>query len=198
MTDELLGGCIGAVGAVFGGLVTGAFQLLARSLTRPRLKLDFLGDDANLSQSTYMQNGQEITQKFVRARLRNKGRRVARNCRVFLVGIEEVHPSGTAPTKFQDAMPLAWPESPREYAPHDIPKGVNAYVDVVGVTTNQTRWRFHVKELLGDKQSRELLTTHKGTYRLKLVATADYAKPKEFAINVHYDGEWNSLRAWPG
>ena len=51
----------------------------------------------------------EVINKFIRVRLTNEGRRVARDCRVFLVEVEEISNAGGAhKTKFNESMPLSW------------------------------------------------------------------------------------------
>jgi hypothetical protein len=191
MAGELLSAGIGAVGAIIGGLI----QVSAKWWNRPKLKLDFVGNEANRTEGIFTLNGREIVQIYLRARLRNKGRRVARNCSVYLVGIVKVLPGGTAPTKYHDAMPLTWPGSPRDRKPRDLPKGIEAYVDVVSVRKNEPSWHFHIRELLGDPQAVQSLTSYKGTFRLTLVATADDAKPRTLSFDVYHDGDWRNLRA---
>jgi hypothetical protein len=87
LADELLVAVIGAGAAITGGLVTGAFEYIQRWWTRPELKLDYIGGSANKVESTYQANGQTVVEIFIRVRLRNMGRRVARECRVFLAEV---------------------------------------------------------------------------------------------------------------
>ena len=101
---------IGLVGALLGGLITGSYQFVYDLLTRPVLKLDFLNETGrNMVETSVVHDGKWFSGVYVRARLRNTGRRPAKQCSVFLIAIDEVHPGGkTTPAPFHDAMPLSW------------------------------------------------------------------------------------------
>ena len=192
MADELLIAGIGAGAAIVGGLVTGAFEYIQQWWTRPKLKLDYVSGPANRTESTYQANDQTITEIFIRARIRNTGKRIAKDCRVFLVSIVEVHQASIHETSYHDSMALAWPGYPREFGARAIPKGIDTYVDVVSVRKNEAGWRFQVKSLYASHQA---LKAFKGTYRLTLLATADNAEPIQLMIDITYNQDWNSLRA---
>jgi hypothetical protein len=50
-------------------------------------------------------------------------------------------------------MVLFWPSHLADYDPRDIPNGIDAYVNVVSVTTHQSCLRFHVRQLYTSQQS---------------------------------------------
>jgi hypothetical protein len=196
LSDEQLIAIIGTgaalLGSIIGGLLTGSFEYFRQKLTKPKLTLDYIGGSANKIESNFEINGQRVTELFVRARLRNTGVRVARDCRVYLVGVREVDHTSTHETSFHDSMVLAWPGWPVDYDSRIIPRGIDAYVNVVSVSKNESGWRFHVKSLFASQQE---LKNYSGTYRLTLLATADNADPVELKIDVTYNQDWHSLRA---
>ena len=196
MSDEQLIGVIGAgaalLGSIIGGLLTGSFEYFRQKLTKPKLTLDYAGDSANKIESSFEINGKQVTEIFVRARLRNTGLRVARDCRVYLVGIGEVDHTSIHETNFHNSMVLAWPGWPQDFTSRVIPKGIEAYVNVVSVRKNEAGWRFHVNNIFASQQE---LKNYTGTYRLTLLATADNADPVELKIDVTYNQDWHSLRA---
>ena len=196
MSGELLIAATGAgaalIGGITGGLVTGSFEYFQQKRTRPRLKLDYVGGQANKVESTFESNKLTVTEIFIRARLRNTGIKVARDCRVYLIDIKEVDHTSTHETSFHDSMVVAWPGWPEDFDARVIPRGIDAYVNVVSVRKNEAGWRFHVKNLFASQQA---LKGYSGTYRLTLLATADNADPVELKIDVTYNQDWHSLRA---
>jgi hypothetical protein len=196
LSDEQLIGVIGAgaalLGSIIGGLLTGSFEYFRQKVTKPKLTLDYIGGSANKIESSFEINGKQVTEIFIRARLRNTGVRVARDCRVYLVAVTEVDHTSTHETSFRDSMVLAWPGWPQDFTSRVLPRGIDAYVNVVSVSKNEAGWRFHVKNLFASQQE---LKNYKGTYRLTLLATADNAEPVELKIDVTYNQDWHSLRA---
>jgi hypothetical protein len=160
--------------------------------TRPKLKLDYEGEAANVVPTQHPEDGQLFSVIYVKPRIRNLGQRVAKNCRVYLTNIQKVHTAGcsTSPTAFYDARVISWPL--RDFKPRDIPKTVDFYIDVVRVYKEKTGWYFGIK---GRYASLEELNTYSGTYRLTLVATAENANPAKLVIDITYDNkDLNSLK----
>ena len=192
MSQELLAACIGAGAAIVGGLVTGAYEHLRDRISRPRLVLDFPDNGATRLESTYTVKEREVTEIFIRVRVRNVGRRVARGTRVYLVGVEEIQHAGVTQTAYKDSMPLSWPGYPKDFNPRDLQRGIHAYTNVVSVMKHEAGWHFHVPQLFASQQN---LKDYSGTYRLTLLATADEAEPYHFQIDVDYRRDWHGLRA---
>jgi hypothetical protein len=175
----------GAGAAIAGGLLSGAYQHFRDLYEEPKLQIDYEGTDANK-----VETDNEI---YIRARVRNAGRRTAKGARVFLTSLKEVQPSGTIlPTSLYDSKPLAW--SGWTFAPRDIPPAsrVHFYVDLTRVSKHEQGWLFSVEQLFA---SQTALQKYSGTYRFQLTLTADNAKPATCEIDVTYKQDWNSLRA---
>ncbi len=172
-------------------MVSGAYQHLRDWLSDPKLRLDFGGNEAaSIVEVRAVVDKITRSSLFVRIRVRNVGRRVAKGCLVYLAGIEEVNESGTCPTTFQDAMPLSWPL--KDFEPRHLPPSVDVYVDLVIISKDDPGWSFGVKQLYA---SQELMKIFKGTYRFHLVVTAENAKARKASVEITYKQDWNTLRA---
>jgi len=179
------------LGGFLGGFFSGTFLHFYEWLKRPKLQLDYKAvKGANEVEAEYTKEGNQVADIYVRARVRNTGKRVARSCCVFLTSLEEVQPSGTTPTVFHDAMQLAWAGS--QFVPRDVPRGVEFYVDILRVSKHSSGWSFSVQKLFANQAK---LKDFRGTYRFHLLATADNALPARLAVDVSYNGDWHNLRA---
>jgi len=96
-------------GGLVGGLLSGAYQHLRDYWNRPNLEIDFEDDDSHKVESTEQSSDRkDVSSVYIRVRVRNTGRQIAKGCRVFLAYLEEVHPSGrTTRTVFHDSRQLA-------------------------------------------------------------------------------------------
>jgi len=192
LTEQFKIALIGFAAAVVGGLVTGFYHHARDWFTRPRLSLDYANDAAHFVNVNHIRpDGTDVSAVWVRVRARNTGRRVAKGCRIFLVGLEEVHPSGTTPTSLHDSPLLGWPGR-KDFAPRDIPRGVDFYADVVHVSKHNSDLLFSVNQMFDDAKD---LGKYRGTYRFHILITADDADPAQCKIDVTYDGDWHHFRA---
>lgn len=182
---------IGAASGIIGGVISGgAYRDVRDYLVRPKLTIDYGGAGNRVETAHINKDKVAVSEIYIRLRLRNDGKRAAQNCVVFLTAITEVHPSGTTPTSFHDAMPLAWPGW--EFSPRQIPRGIEFYVDLMRVSKNVSGWWISVRELAVTQAD---LRSYRGTYRFHVTAVADNAKPEKYEVDVSYDGDWHSLRA---
>ena len=148
MSNELLAAFIGASAAIVGAIVTGVFDSFRRYIMRPVLRLSFKErDDAYCVESTYEVDGQSRTSTFIRVRLSNSGKSVARDCRVFLTEIKEINGMRAHPTKIYDAKQLPWAGYPKDYISRPVPSGIHSYVDVLRISKGDSSWNFLVKAL---------------------------------------------------
>ena len=190
-------GLVGAVAAIIGGLVSGAYQHWRDWFLRPTLRFDFRNCSANDLQSPYMphtswdEDGQQRDWLVVRASLHSEGRRTAKHCRVFLIELYEVHDRKKTPAAFHDSVPLPW--AGWEFNPRDAPPSTTSFVDVVRFRKDVSAWNFPFLTYSNNKAS---LTGYSGTYHLRIVATADNADPTYCEIAVVYEKDWHGVRAW--
>jgi hypothetical protein len=192
----LVGAGSALVGGLLGGLLSGAYQHCRDWFSRPKLQIDYKETSANKVEIAYKKDDStDVADIYIRARVRNTGRRTAKGAQVFLTSLKEVHPSGsTTATSFHDSMPLSW--AGWNFKPRDIPpaSSVHFYVDLMRVSKHQPRWFFTVENLLSSHAG---LENYSGTYRFQLTLTADNAKPAICEIDVTYAKDWHSLRAVP-
>jgi hypothetical protein len=191
MADEWGIAAVGAVAAVIGGLVSGAYNYFLERYNRPKLQIDFLGDSDNKVETEHLVNGKPESLIYVRAKVQNGGHHIAKSCRVFLTALHEVRSDGTVQTVIKDSKALAW--AGWHFAPIDIPAGVNFYVDLMTVSKAESGWRFSVERLF---DSQKKLLDYRGTYRFSLMVSGDNAAPARCEVNVEYNGDWHGLRAW--
>jgi hypothetical protein len=104
-------------------------------------------------------DGTDVAEIYIRARVRNTGRRTAKGALVFLTSLEEVHTSGNTPTSLHDSMPLAW--AGWTFMPRDIPpapgvrlcgpdEGLKAPAGVVALRGKTVREPSRSEKLLGN------------------------------------------------
>ena len=192
MSIELIAGLIGALAAIIGACLTGLFDYVRTYRVRPILLLEFERDDAFIVESTYLAHDKERSSKFVRVRLRNVGNSVARDCRVYLTNIEEVRGPQIHPTTLYDSKPLPWAGYPPDTSSRALPKGINAFIDVIRFSKDDRIWHFQAKPFFASQVS---IRDYTGTYRVTVVATADNAAPVTLSFHVEFDGEYDRLRA---
>lgn len=189
----IVGAAIAGAAAIIGGLVSGFFQYVRERWNRPVLQLDFPKEEADKIKAKQTPGADLILGIFVRARVRNNGRRdVAHGCRIYLTAIGEVQQGGaTIPTEYSDSLPLQWAGGDREE--RDVPRGVEFYADIVSFPPINPKWMIGVKLFA----SYSNLADFRGTYRFRIVATAKNADPTSFQIDVTYNGDWRGVRVVP-
>jgi hypothetical protein len=188
--DALTTAFIAGGAAIAGGLLNGAYQHLRDHHVRPKLVIDFEGTAANMEEVEYKDGDRVASEIYIRARVRNTGRQVAKRCRIFVASLAEVHPSGVMPTRLHDAKQLAW--AGYDFSPLDVPPGVDFYADIARVSKDNPGITLSVQRLFASQAG---IRNYRGIYRFRLLATADNADPSECAIDVSYDGDWHNLRA---
>jgi hypothetical protein len=197
MSDTLAAGLLGAGAAIAGGLLSGAFQEAFNWFRRPILEIDFQDCSAKEPKSPYMPQGSwevEGLQRewiVVRANIHNRGRRTAKNCRVYWIALNEVHDGKARPAGLRDSLPLPW--AGWDFDPRDVPPKADAFLDVVRFRKDVGAWDFPIRSFFSNRST---LNNFAGVYRFRIVATADNASPAYCEIGVDYRKDWNNLRAW--
>ena len=161
---------------------------------RPKLRIDYTGASANRVEIDHLVGAAWESLVYIRVRVRNDGRRIARSCRVFLTALHEVcaDPDPTADESvILDSKVLSW--EGWKFSSIDVPAGVDFYVDLMRVFKSHSGWDFGVETLF---VGQERLEDYRGTYRFSLMISGDNAEPARCELNVEYNGDWHSLRAW--
>jgi|SRR5208337_493518 len=193
MLDATQTALISAAAAIAGGLLSGAYQHFRDWLSRPILVIDSEDSEAHRVEVNYKTpEGRDTGEVFIRAKIRNTGRRPAKNAQVFLTSLREVHTGGgTTKTSLHDAKMLPW--SGWNFTPRAIPPapGAHFFVDIVRVSKDSSGWIFCVDKLFASQNN---LKDYRGTYGFELTATADNATAVTRKVNVSYNGDWKNLR----
>jgi hypothetical protein len=183
---------IGVLSGVVVGVVVGlTLRYLEEVLFGAKLKID----------CKHPGNTDENANDFyIRFCVQNSARRrVARNCRAYLVGIYKASKRKViSDNLIADTFQLHW--AGWDFGPRDIPAKVQQYVDLVRFSKQQEKpgWQFDTRPPFSSKFSSSRLATvpkHIGTYCFKVVVAGDGATPKTEKIYVEYDGvDWKSAR----
>jgi hypothetical protein len=194
MSDTMTVGLLAAGAALVGGLLSGVYQHLRDWYSRPRLEIEFRGSEPPyVVQAAWDAGGRRIERVIVRPAVRNKGGRPAINCRVFLIALNEIQSSQMIGTEFDESMSLpwvGWDFKPKTLPP---PREIASYLDLVRVRKDMPGWDFTFERPLSNE---ERLKGYQGTYRFRIVVTADNAEPVFCDIDVDYRNDWHNLRAW--
>jgi len=92
MSETIEVGLLAAGAAIAGGILSGIYQHFRDWFTRPKLVIEFHENGpANVVQASWDVGGRQVEWVIVRPGIRNRGRRPATNCRVFLISLSEVH-----------------------------------------------------------------------------------------------------------
>jgi hypothetical protein len=181
------------VGAFIGGLFAGPYQHARDYFNRPKLKLDFPEKDGGrvVGDRKDKKTGVEIIEHYVRVRVRNLGKCTAKNTRVYLASLHEIHRAGqSTPTIVHDAAQLCW--AGWNFQPRDVPPGVTFFVDLVAVSTSESGWNFSLEHMFASHRS---LWGFKGTLRFEIVVTADNAEFTSCFVDIEYRQDWHTLSA---
>lgn len=198
LVPALVGGAIGFASAVLA-------EPLRRWLFSPSLALSFgegpdyrsrtpeqaiVRDD---STSTVTVESNHVAE-YVRIKVVNNSRTLAKACRAYLVRVEKKEESGDfRPTFFVDSIPLAW--SCREkfaIEPVDIPNGVAQFIDLVSVRSVSSSFKLHVHPLPFRYSG---LTMDKGTFRFTVQVAGENSNPKFIQVIFAWNGRWEKYNA---
>lgn len=184
---------VSVIAGLIGGLFSGFLgRRLEERLFGPKLVVDFVpGEVGFRTEGSWTHEGAEIVELYIRARARNVGKHIARQCRPYLTKLERVFPAGTTErAPIFESLVLRWPGG--DFAPRDIPPGIIQFFDVVGVLKSSPGWRIKFSE---NHSSLAELAQFQGTYRFTVLVTGEGARPAECAIDVTYNGNWHNFAA---
>lgn len=132
---------------------------------------------------------------FASIRIRNTGRRNARSCRGFLVGIDTKRNGRWEPTDYCDSIPLAWSYRSDADALHgiDIPRGVDQFLNIFSVRQPRIHRGFLPatvpKTLRGASQA---CFERSGEFRFRIQVAADDLPAQLFGIYLRWPGNWDN------
>jgi hypothetical protein len=194
---ELLAATVG------GGILTLIGNEVLAALRRPRLDFS-IGSDPLFQVRTPMRSGggsgiagvyaADVQAVFLRVLIQNKGRKTARNCRVFLTSIERTSDDGSRAGTGSRGEALALTFSFRgDEKTIDLPAGVPQFVDVMMTRSNVTPGKLELA--FGGQPLRfEPLFAVPGRFAVRITAVADGASPVHLNATFIWNGGWDSLR----
>jgi hypothetical protein len=187
--DVAIWGTVGQwVSGVIAGLALG--YVLYKDLWKcPKLSISFVPDrDTKPQTNTVGQHGAN-TSRWLRVQVQNgMGRRVAKNCRAFVIGIHRVVSSGQNEDLLpNDVRQLRWTHD-HSSTPQwrDLLPGVNHWFDVAFADEGG-----NVLEVPAHPPCGQAIP---GEYLFRLQVSAEDAHPVEITLRIFWDGDWKSLR----
>ncbi len=129
---------------------------------------------------------------YLRFRVENTRRALAKSCRAYLVNVERRGPSGTfEATNYAESLQLAW--ASHEDAPFealDLPKDVPHFVDVVSSRQTSEALQPSVRSWPARYQG---VFSDPGEYRVTIVVCGDGVPPKRRRLLLSWPGTWDGL-----
>ncbi len=177
------------------GFVTAVFsEPLRRWLFRPVLRLSFEKNDTCVAHTPVQNGGKEHEAYYIRLKVENTTRPLAKACRAFLIGVEEQGKNGVwIPTIYADSLPLAWSCQERREArkPLDLPFGVAQFVDVVATDSLFNNYFVQVAPL--PFRYHTLFEIKPKTFRFTVLVAGDGVNPETKQIVFGWKGVWNDF-----
>jgi len=200
LVPALVGGAIGFASAIFA-------EPLRRWIYSPKLLLSF-EDSTDYKartpeQATFLDPQRSAAPihstheaEYLRIKVLNDSRPLAKECRAYLVGIEKKQADGSfGSTLYCDSIPLAWScREDRAYEALDLPKGVAQFVDLVSVRSISTEYKIEIKPLPLRYAG---FLREKGTFRFTVQVSGENVKPVFIRVQFTWGGVWNEYVAKP-
>jgi hypothetical protein len=179
-----------------GGIATTFVEPLREWVYRAKLRLEF-GDSLDFQTITpeFDLNGRGHRALYLRVRVVNTSARLARSCRAYLVGVEELKGTYFSPTIYCDHLQLGWSAlDSRTFDAIDLPQGVSQFIDVISTRETSPSLSLHTAV---HPVRYSFLFANTTTYRLTIQVSGDWVQPETIRILVKLGGRWDSLLAWP-
>lgn len=107
-------------------------------LFRPNLQISFQNDSRCVARTPERGDGQEREAFYIRIRVENTKRRLAKQLKAYLVNVETRNNNGDfEQSVYADSIQLAWSCRIPNFAldPIDLPKGIDQYADVIATNS---------------------------------------------------------------
>lgn len=174
------------------GSVTAVFaEPIRQRFFRPILKLSFSNAEDCVARTGTVAGHNAV---YVRAKVVNQKRTLARRCRAFLVNVEQLNTRNVfEPTIYADSIQLAW--SCREQGTQrdaiDLPHGVSQYVDVVATDQQLQNFLPQISPL--PIRYKDLFDVTLKTLRFTVQVSGDGVDPEFIRIVFVWKGNWDSF-----
>jgi hypothetical protein len=195
----LIGGLIGFISAVFAPILV---DILKQWFWGPKLNIVFIENDKAFLTDTKDRMAQNtvIDAHYVRVRLTNVGRQIAKQCRAYLANVEKCMESNDdfEPTIYCDNLQLPWSARgniKEAYMPIDLPPGIKQFVDIVSTRREDEKYDIKITPKL--YRYEDLFKTP-GKYRYTIQVTGDNVKPVSIRVVFDWQGQWDSFKVYNG
>lgn len=170
------------------GFATAIFaEPIRQKLFGPKLKLYF-GDTQEYKNIVSIDRNLGILCTYLRVKVINKKRAVAKSCKAHLVNIErwDAGKNKFVASGLKDSIQLAWAckKDDEKFKGIDLAKGVNQFVEVVHAKTYEERL---FPELAYIPDRYKDLFKFRGTFRYTIQVSGDKANP----ITIKFQFEWS-------
>jgi hypothetical protein len=135
--------------------------------------------------------------RYVRVKVVNVKRRIAKSCKGFLIKVEKLNASGQfQDTNYVDSIQLAWScqggDDARE--PLELVHGISQYLDVVATSESSNSFRLQIYPL--PLRYEPLWSTAPNTYRYTVQVSGDGPDPVQIKIVFSWKGNWQNVDAY--
>jgi hypothetical protein len=133
---------------------------------------------------------------YIRVRVTNTGRQIAKQCRAYLVKVEKWNKSTSKfePTIYCDSLQLAWSARgttvEEAYRPLDLPKLINQFVDILSTRKIEAGYKIETNPTL--KRYAKLFKEH-GKFRYTVQVSGDNVPPVSTKVIFDWNGNWESF-----
>lgn len=198
---EEVGGWLFWTQVLIGGIGGSAFTLLVEAFrnlrNRPKLVIKFASEPQYVTKTPIGRTGDSPTLNifgiWIRARLKNEGKSVARNCRAYLTDIVVEHTSGSRLVyNNEDAIPLKWSLRADEEK-IDLPPEITQFIDICHVLATEPN-KLHSDARINPFRLGPFWQLP-GKYKVTVVVTADEAEPASTAVCFYWPGQYDQIKA---
>jgi hypothetical protein len=131
---------------------------------------------------------------YVRVKVLNTGRQIAKQCRAYLVNVEKWNESTGKfeSTIYCDSLPLAWSARGHEeaYRLLDVPRDINQFIDIISTRSPERDYRVETNIRLF--RYADLFKEH-GKFRYTVRISGDNVKPASAKIIFEWRGDWHNF-----
>lgn len=176
-----------------GFLIAVLAEPLRHFLFKPKLELEFKKEQDFITK-TPMTSGRDSY--YIRVKVTNKKRNVARGCRAYLINIEkENNGRKFEQTSFCDSIPLAWSNQKlgEQYNGINLSKGVNQFVDIIATFPHTEFLDYFEPQLKVRPLRYEPLFREIGVFRFTIQVATENADPKIIKLIFKWHGKWSDF-----
>jgi len=186
----LIGGAIGFVSAVLAPIVV---EPIKRCFFGPKLKIEFIEGDRGFITDTKEKGVTDA--HYIRLKVQNTGRQIAKQCCAYLVKFEKWNTSigEFEPTIYCDSLQLAWSARAtikEAFLPLDIPIDINQFIDIVSTRRSESDYKIMVYPPL---YRYEPLFKEHGKFRFTVLVSGDNIKPISTKVIFEWSGDWHNF-----